>query len=130
VALSITGLKQVAQRAPDLAAAVSFYGDVLGLRHLATFDPPGLAFFDLGDGTRLLLDAAEAVTPAILYFAVDDIHAAADDLKAAGVVLDAEPHCLHTHDGTFDAAGVEEWMAFFRDPAGNLLAIASRRPPT
>lgn len=129
MAPSITGLKQVAQRAPNLPVAVAFYRDVLGLEHQATFDPPGLAFFDLGDGTRLLLDAAEAVSPAILYFAVDDIEAAAADLEAAGVAFEAAPHCLHTHDGTFDEAGVEEWMAFFRDPAGNLLALASRVPP-
>jgi len=122
----ITGLKQVAQRAPDLAEAVAFYRDVLGLRHQATFDPPGLAFFDLGDGTRLLLDANENVTPSILYFAVDDIQAAADELRGKGVVLEADPHPLHTHDGTFDAEGVTEWMAFFRDPAGNILALASR----
>jgi methylmalonyl-CoA/ethylmalonyl-CoA epimerase len=126
----ITGLKQVAQRAPNLSVSVPFYRDVLGLEHQATFDPPGLAFFDLGDGTRLLLDANEAITPAVLYLAVDDIHAEAAALRDAGVELDAEPHMIHRHDGTFDGAGVEEWMAFFRDPAGNVLALASRIEPS
>ena len=122
----IKGLRQVAQRAPDLASAVPFYRDVLGLRHQATFDPPGLAFFDLGDGTRLLLDANENTPPALLYFWVDDIERAATDLRQRGVELEAEPHLIFRHDGTFDADGVEEWMAFFRDPSGNLLAVASR----
>jgi methylmalonyl-CoA/ethylmalonyl-CoA epimerase len=126
----LTGLRQVAQRAPDLSISVPFYRDVLGLTHQATFEPPGLAFFDLGDGTRLLLDANESVTPAILYFSVDDIAAAHAALVAAGVAFDADPHLIHRHDGTFDEDGVEEWMAFFRDPSGNLLALASRVPPS
>ena len=48
-------LIQVAQRAEDLARASAFYADLLGVRPAATYDPPGLVFFDLG-GTRLLLD--------------------------------------------------------------------------
>jgi methylmalonyl-CoA/ethylmalonyl-CoA epimerase len=130
VASVITGLRQVAQRAPDLGVSVPFYRDVLGLTHQATFEPPGLAFFDLGDGTRLLLDANASVTAAILYFAVEDIHAACTDLAGSGVALEAEPHLIHRHDGTFDDEGVEEWMAFFRDPAGNVLAFASRVAPS
>jgi methylmalonyl-CoA/ethylmalonyl-CoA epimerase len=128
--IRITGLRQVAQRAPDLATAVEFYRDVLGLEHHATFDPPGLAFFDLRDGTRLLLDANENVPPAILYLGVEDIQAISEELRAAGVSLESEPHMIHRHDGTFDGDGVEEWMVFFRDPAGNMLALASRVEPS
>jgi len=29
--------------------------------------------------------------------------------------------------GTFGMIGIEEWMAFFKDPDGNVLALASRR---
>ena len=37
-----------------------------------------------------------------------------------------EPHLIfRDDDGTFGEAGAELWMAFFRDPDGNLLAIAS-----
>jgi catechol 2,3-dioxygenase-like lactoylglutathione lyase family enzyme len=50
----VDGLHQVAQKADDLDASVAFYRDVLGLRLIARFDPPGLAFFELG-GSRLLL---------------------------------------------------------------------------
>jgi hypothetical protein len=31
--------------------------------------------------------------------------------------------------GRFGDAGEEEWMAFFCDPDGNLLALASRKKP-
>ncbi len=125
----ITGLRQVAQYAPDLDAAVGFYRDVLGLEHQATFDPPGLAFFVLGNGTRLLLDRSEATPRALLYLAVDDIHASAETLRRRGVDLVGEPHLVHRHDGTFDTDGVEEWMVFFHDPAGNLAALMSRVTP-
>jgi catechol 2,3-dioxygenase-like lactoylglutathione lyase family enzyme len=55
-------LYQVGQRATDLDRAVAFYQDVLGLTFMAKFDPPGLAFFDLGN-TRLLLENGALVDP-------------------------------------------------------------------
>jgi methylmalonyl-CoA/ethylmalonyl-CoA epimerase len=118
-------LRQIAQRATDIDASVSFYRDVLGLELIARFDPPGLAFFDL-DGTRLLLEAGAPA--AILYFAVDDIDATYESLVAKGVAFEGPPHLIHRDDdGTFGPAGEEEHMAIFTDPAGNTLAIATRR---
>jgi methylmalonyl-CoA/ethylmalonyl-CoA epimerase len=115
----------VAQKADDLDASVAFYRDVLGLPLLARFDPPGLAFFDLG-GTRLLLEAG--AQSALLYLHVDDLDAAVAGLAAAGVELEQGPALVHRDDdGTFGPAGEEEWMAFLRDPAGNLIALATRR---
>jgi methylmalonyl-CoA/ethylmalonyl-CoA epimerase len=96
---------------------------------IATFDPPGLAFFDLG-ATRLLVEKGEPGGTHVLYFDVDDIVAGAERLKARGVALDAEPHVIFADDaGQFGPAGDEEWMAFFRDPSGNVLALHARRRP-
>ncbi len=121
----IRGLRQVAQHAPDLDAAVAFYRDVLGLRFIARFDPPGLAFLDLG-GARLLLEAA--ASPALLYLEVDDIEQAHKELQDRGVEFTEGPHMIFRDDsGQFGPAGEEEWMAFFKDAAGNTLALASRR---
>ena len=116
-------LHQVAQHAEDLDRATAFYRDVLGLRHLQTFDPPGLAFFDLGAGTRLLLE--RNAPSALLYLAVDDIDAALARVRAAGAAVVAEPHVIHVHDGTLGPAGAEERMAFFTDSEGNTVALAS-----
>ena len=122
--LSIQGLQQIAQHADDLEIAVTFYRDVLGLRFVAMFDPPGLAFFDV-DGTRLLLE--KPAQPALLYFRVPDIQAGYEALKAHGVSFEGEPHMIFKDDaGQFGPAGEEEWMLFFRDPSNNLLALASR----
>ena len=66
------GLVQVAQRAEDLQRATAFYADLLGVPPTATYDPPGLVFFDLA-GTRLMLEVN--APSAMLYLAVDDIDA-------------------------------------------------------
>ena len=121
----LKGIRQVAQRARDLDRAVEFYRDTLGASFIARFDPPGLAFFQF-EGVRLLLEASASSTT--LYFAVDDIEASAEELRRRGVVFEQEPQLVHRDDeGTFGTAGEEEWMGFFRDPDGNLLAITSRR---
>ena len=129
--LAIAGLHQVAIPTTDLARAVAFYRDVLGAKFIAQFPEPGLAFFQLGE-VRLLVDEAEALRPggSVLYFRVDDIQAAYRELAARGVKFDDAPHRIHRDDtGTFGPAGSEEWMAFFRDPDGNVLALASRVLP-
>jgi methylmalonyl-CoA/ethylmalonyl-CoA epimerase len=122
-------LRQIGQPVIDLERAVRFYGDVLGLRLIAR--PGPLAFFDLA-GVRLLLQTDPDRTPAesILYFAVTDIRAAHAELAAKGVEFEHEPRLIHRDDdGVFGAAGEEEWMAFFRDSEGNLLALSSRETP-
>ena len=119
-------LVQIAQHADDLERAAAFYADLLGTPPLATFDPPGLVFFDLG-GVRLLLDR---VAPSALpYLRVDDIDATLARLRARGVEVDTEPHVIFGHDDdTLGPAGTEEWMAFVRDTEGNLVGLVEQRP--
>ncbi|MBV9950735.1 MAG: VOC family protein [Acidimicrobiia bacterium] len=121
----MTGLRQVAQRAEDLDRAVAFYRDVLGLELIARFDPPGLAFFRLGE-TRLLLEGG--APSAILYLAVDDVAEATEALRTEGVVIESEPHVIfEDRDGQFGPAGEGEEMAFFRDSEGNLVGLSGRK---
>ena len=123
--LRLNRLHQVALAVTDLERSVAFYRDILGAEFMMQFNPPGLAFFDFG-GTRLLLDAvAEAAGHASpLYFWVDDMDAAVTSLKERGVALEAEPHVINK-----EADGTEEWMAFFRDPDDNILALATKKAP-
>ena len=104
----------------DIDEACAWYGRVLGLKHLYTFGK--LAFFDLG-GTRLYLSAegAEAGSESILYLRVDDIAAAYDELRTRGVEFNGAPHLIFRH-----ADGLEEWMAFFKDPEGRFLALMAQ----
>lgn len=130
--LTISRLGQVAVGVTDLGRAVAFYRDILGAQHVATFDPPGLAFFDL-EGTRLLLDqvAAEYAGAGLpLYFRVDDLEAAVAALRARGATLEHDPQMIHRDEtGVLGAVGIETWMAFFRDPDGNVLALMSEVLP-
>ena len=116
---------QIAQRADDLDRAVEFYRDALGLPLIARFDPPGLAFFDLGN-TRLLIE--RGASSATLYLEVDGIDGAVTTLESAGVEIADRPHLIFSDDeGTFGDAGTEEWMAFFHDSEGNLVGLVERR---
>jgi methylmalonyl-CoA/ethylmalonyl-CoA epimerase len=121
-------LVQIAQRAEDLDRAAAFYADLLGAPATATFDPPGLVFFDL-DGVRLLLDR---VAPSALhYLEVKDLGATVERLRAAGVTVEGEPHVIFGHDDdTLGPAGTDEWMAFVRDSEGNLVGLVEQRPRT
>ena len=119
-------LHQVALTATNLDTAVEFYRDILGLKFVARFDPPGLAFFNLGGGLRLLLSAT--ASQAALYFAVNDVDIAVRELKKRGVAFLGAPVMIHRDDdGNFGRKGNEEWMAFFRDPSGNLLGLVEKR---
>jgi methylmalonyl-CoA/ethylmalonyl-CoA epimerase len=121
-------LVQIAQHADDLGRSAAFYTDLLGAGPTATYDPPGLVFFDL-DGVRLLLDAA--APSALHYYAVADIDATVARLRAAGVPVESEPHVIFSHaDPTLGPAGTDEWQAFVRDPAGNLVGLVELRPVT
>jgi catechol 2,3-dioxygenase-like lactoylglutathione lyase family enzyme len=67
---------------------------------------------------------------AVLYFEVANIDEAYTALQTRGIAFDSSPHLIHRDDtGTFGPAGTEEWMAFFKDPDGNILALASGRSP-
>jgi DNA-binding CsgD family transcriptional regulator/predicted enzyme related to lactoylglutathione lyase len=114
---------QISRTVRDIDEACTWYGQVLGLKHLYTFGK--LAFFDLG-GTRLYLSAegAEAGPESILYLRVDDIGAAYNELTARGVEFKGAPHLIFRH-----ADGSEEWMAFFKDPEGRMLALMSQVRP-
>jgi catechol 2,3-dioxygenase-like lactoylglutathione lyase family enzyme len=119
-------LQQVALTATNLDISVEFYRDILGLKFMARFDPPGLAFFALSGGARLLLSAT--ASQATLYFSVDDIDTAMNALKKRGVTFLHPPAMIHRDvEGEFGKRDMEEWMAFFRDPSGNLLGLVERR---
>jgi methylmalonyl-CoA/ethylmalonyl-CoA epimerase len=119
-------LHQVALTATNLDLAVEFYRDVLGLKFIARFDPPGLAFFALSGGSRLLLSTT--ASHASLYFMVDDIDKAVGELKKRGVSFLHPPSMIHRDDaGNFGRKGNEEWMAFFKDPSGNLLGLVTKK---
>ena len=116
------GLNQIGQIAipvGDLERAVVFYRDVLGMRFLFQA-PPGLAFFDCG-GVRLMLDLPAKQQSnhfsSIIYYKVDDLPSAFETLKARGVQFDQGPELVAKMPDH------ELWMAFLKDPDGNVLGL-------
>jgi methylmalonyl-CoA/ethylmalonyl-CoA epimerase len=123
--MTLDRIHQIAVYARDLDEAIAFYRDTLGAKYLTKFDPPGLVFFDFS-GVRVLLE--KEGPKATLYFRVDDIDSVYAELLSKGVQFVGEPHLIFRDDtGIFGRPGEEEWMAFFSDPSGNILALASRR---
>jgi predicted enzyme related to lactoylglutathione lyase len=116
---------QISLSIRDVGRAERFYGETLGLPHVFTFGD--LCFFD-ADGTRLYLhrkDEADWRPGSVLYFLVEDIHAAQQRLADEGVHFTGAPHVIYTDEAT----GVEEWMTFFEDGEGNTLALMARVSP-
>ena len=115
---------QVSREVNDLKKAVEWFRDVLGLPLLGDFG--NVALFDMG-GVRLFLSHHEDGSSSgnsILYFRVDDIDAAYNELSAREIEFRGAPHMIaRMPDGT------EEWMAFFDDMDGQLLAIMSQVKP-
>jgi methylmalonyl-CoA/ethylmalonyl-CoA epimerase len=115
----LSTIGQIGSTVVDLPQAVAFYRDKLGLTHL--FDAGTMAFFDCG-GVRLMLSTGEKPPDrynSILYFRVDDIQATHARLSGSAVRFDREPHLIARMPDH------ELWMAFFRDPEGNVLALMS-----
>jgi methylmalonyl-CoA/ethylmalonyl-CoA epimerase len=119
-------LVQVAHRAEDLFRSTRFYTELLGHGPAATYDPPGLVFFDV-DGVRLLLETR--APSALLYLRVGALEAEVARLEALGVEVTGRPHPIFRHDDdTLGPAGTEEWQAFVTDSEGNQVGLVELRP--
>jgi methylmalonyl-CoA/ethylmalonyl-CoA epimerase len=118
----LAAIGQIGITVTDVSRAIGFYRDTLGMKFL--FQVPNMGFFDAG-GVRLMLSVSERPAEtysSILYFKVPDIHEAHRTLAGRGAIFEGEPHLIARmpdHD---------LWMAFFRDPDRNLLALMSEAP--
>jgi predicted enzyme related to lactoylglutathione lyase len=106
----------------DLDAARSFYGDTLGLT--VSDGPMGVLSLDLADGRSLLIYPKPDFAPAtytILNFAVDDVDAAVDELGSRGIEFERYEGIEQDEKGVARGQGPD--IAWFKDPAGNILAV-------
>jgi len=120
----LSSIGQIAVPVRDLERAIAFYRDILGMKFL--FQAlPGLGIFDC-NGVRLLLDAAAEVQTgnhsSIIYYKVTDLNDAHAELTRRGVIFEQKPNLVARMPDH------ELWMAFFRDPDANLLALMSEIP--
>ncbi|HEY4279897.1 MAG TPA: VOC family protein [Conexibacter sp.] len=109
----------------DTDAARRFYGETLGI-DVADGEMGGLLVLQIAGGRDTLIYPKADHQPAsftILNFPVDDIEQAVDQLTARGVAFERyEGTQMETDErGIFRGGG--PLIAWFKDPAGNVLSV-------
>ncbi len=107
----------------DLDAAKRFYGETLGVK--LSDNPAGLGL-ELVGGQRVFMypkDDHEPATFTVLNFQVEDVEATVDALTQRGVEFERyEGTPIETDEkGVFRGEG--PLIAWFKDPAGNVLSV-------
>jgi catechol 2,3-dioxygenase-like lactoylglutathione lyase family enzyme len=115
----------------DLDAAKTFYGETLGLD--ARMGEMGNLDLHLGGGQTVFIYPKDDHVPAtytILNFPVADIDAAVDQLIAAGVTMERYEGPDFNQDAKGIMRGNGPSIAWFKDPAGNILSVLQLEAPT
>jgi catechol 2,3-dioxygenase-like lactoylglutathione lyase family enzyme len=110
---------------PDVAKAKEFYGETLGLK---TSEEHGLLTLHIAGDRAVIVYPKPDHTPAtytILNVPVDDIDKVVDELNARGVQferydgMEQDERSIHRGGGPY--------IAWFKDPAGNILSVLQER---
>jgi len=108
----------------DASKARKFYGETLGIEVSVLDEEGGLVSLLLaGDRDTLIYQKPDFVpaTYTILNFSVDDIDRTVDELSARGVEFEAYEGIEQDERGIARGSGPD--IAWFKDPAGNILAV-------
>jgi catechol 2,3-dioxygenase-like lactoylglutathione lyase family enzyme len=108
----------------DVARALTFYRDTLGLRLLYE-EPPFALVFD-ANGIMLRLGMAKELPPAhgtVIGWQVPDITTAVTDLLDAGVSFERYPYMTQDELGIWTSPTGAR-VAWFKDPDGNILSLS------
>ena len=106
----------------DIDAARTFYSETLGVK--VTDGPMGVLNLNLAGGRSTMIYPKPDFTPAtytILNFQVDDVDAVVDELTSRGVEMERYEGFEQDEKGV--ARGQGPTIAWFKDPAGNILAV-------
>ena len=108
----------------DIHNAREFYGETLGVKTSLLDEENGLMSLQLAGDRDTLVYLKPDFTPAtytILNFSVDDIDKAVDELTARGVSFERYDGFEQDEKGI--ARGSGPLIAWFKDPAGNILSV-------
>jgi predicted enzyme related to lactoylglutathione lyase len=108
----------------DFGKAREFYGETLGLKTTVMDEEHGLMTLHLAGGRDTLVYRKPDFEPAtytILNFEVDDVDEAVDRLASRGVSFERYDNFDQDEKGIFRDGGPN--IAWFKDPAGNVLAV-------
>lgn len=113
----------------DLEQARSFYQEILGLE--VRDNPMGLIELYI-KSSKILIYPKTDHTPAsftVLNFPVADIDAVVDALAAKGVTFEQYTGAIATDERGIHSSPKEGLrIAWFKDPAGNILSIIEEQP--
>lgn len=112
----------------DVAKARDFYGQTLGIR---MSEENGLLTLHLaGDRDTIVYPKSDHIPAAytILNFMVDDIDQAVDGLASRGVSFERYEGFEQDERGIARGIGGGPDIAWFKDPAGNILAVLHDGP--
>ena len=112
--------------APDLAKVKQFYGETLGLT-VSGQPEDGALTLELAGGRNVLVYVKPDHVPAtytILNFPVEDVEGTVDALAARGVEFEKYKGFDQDDRGILRSGGPP--IAWFRDPAGNILSIVAQ----
>lgn len=114
----------------DSATARQFYGETLGMdiTPVEGMEDFGVLELHLAGRTKVMIYPKknhEAATFTILNFPVEDIDEAVDELKNRGVKFEHYDDEAYNMDGKgiSRSKGKEPDIAWFKDPAGNILSV-------
>jgi catechol 2,3-dioxygenase-like lactoylglutathione lyase family enzyme len=108
----------------DFDKAKEFYGETLGLRYTVLDEENRLMTLHLAGDRDTLLYESPSFSPAgytVLNFEVDDIDAAVDELASRGVTIEHYDGMPQDEKGVVREGG--PLIAWFKDPAGNVLSV-------
>ena len=115
--------------ANDLGKAKRFYGETLGL---AVEERPEGLTVHVGDNTQILVyqsGAFSAPSYTILNFIVDDIEGTINELSNKGIKMEHYdmPNLKTDAKGIVRGPVGPKAIAWFKDPAGNILSIIQEK---
>jgi predicted enzyme related to lactoylglutathione lyase len=107
----------------DVPAAMKFYGDTLGLK---VSEDHGIMTINLSNGGSVIAypkENHEAATFTVLNFPVQDVDKTVDELTKRGVKFERYDMPEIKTDAKGIMRGQGPTIAWFKDPAGNILSV-------
>ena len=117
--------------ANDIEKAKEFYGTTLGLT--VRDNPMGVIELHLETGNDIMIYPKpdhEPATFTVLNFKVEDVEKTVDELTAKGVVFEQYEGQIKTDKKGISRDSGGPFIAWFKDPAGNILSVLQEKQPT
>jgi predicted enzyme related to lactoylglutathione lyase len=112
----------------DIQKAKEFYGQTLGLE--VTEEAMGILTLHISGGSKIIIYPKPNHTPAtftILNFPVTDVEKTVDELTGRGVQFEQYDFGQMKTDKKGIVRGQGPTIAWFKDPAGNILSVLEER---